>query len=149
MSNENEEILDEKNEETPEQKASKIDKKYNEQMAFIAKVLGTDPKEPIKLARTVGADITANVVARMFKQRDEQLEQEVFDGLNKLVDTHFKAEDEIRKKEDELKKLRTEKRKDFIKVASAWRSKIDQQEIHKESYAEALRYAIQESKDEK
>lgn len=148
MSNENEEIVDQ-GQESPEQKASKIDKQYGEQMAFIAKVLDADPKDPLKFSKTLGADRTANVVARMFKQRDEKLEQEVFDGLNKLVDTHLAAEEEIKKKEEELKKLKTEKRKEFVKVASAWRAKINQQEVQKESYAQLLRDAISEVEKEK
>lgn len=135
----NDELV-EKQEETPEQKASKIDKQYNSEMAFIAKVLGSDTA--INTPRTAESGAVANVVAKLFKEREEKLAAEVLTGLQRLVDMHMESEDAIRKDEQKLKSLKLDKRKEFIKVAKAWRSKIDQQAIQKEEYANVLKTAI-------
>jgi hypothetical protein len=132
--------------ESPEQKASKVDKQYAEQMAFIAQVLGSDTA--INPSKVLSGDAVANVVARLFKNREEKLAAQVLDGLDKLVETHLAAEEAIKKDEQALKAKKTEKRKEFIKVAKAWRNMINQQEITKENYATALKEAIAASKEE-
>lgn len=144
-----EKLLDEvdKPEETPEQKASKIDKQYNTEMAFIAKVLGSDTA--IVPGKTLEGDAVANVVARVFKERDEKLADEVFKGLNELVELHLKNEAAIRDDENKLKAKRTQMRKEFIKVAKAWKSKINQQAVAKDDYVATLKNAIAESKEAK
>jgi hypothetical protein len=135
-------------EETPEEKASKVDKQYGQEMAFIAKVLGTDPKDPIVVGKTIDGDAVAPLVARLFKEREEKLQEEVFKGLESLVDLHLKNEASIKEDENKLKAKRTNLRKEFIKVAKAWKSKINQQSVQKSEYADILKKAIEDSKSD-
>lgn len=135
---------EDKENESPEQKATKIDKQYMNEMAFIAKVLGSDTA--INTPKTVEGDTVATVVAKMFKDREEKLTEEVAKGLNDLVELHMKSEAAIREDENKLKQKRTAQRKEFIKVAKAWKAKINQQSVQKAEYAATLQQAIEATK---
>lgn len=148
MADETEE-QEEKQEETPEQKASKVDKQYNAEVAFIATVLGSDKAAPFPNMRVAEPDVVATAVAKFFKDRDEKLQDEVYQGLSNLVDTHFKNEAALKEEENKLKQKKTNLRKDFIKVAKAWRGKINQQAVQKQEYAGILKSALEESEKEK
>lgn len=140
------EELDDKPEESPEQKASKIDKQYNEQMKFIAKVLGSD--SAINPPRQLEGDMVANVVAKVFREREEKLTEEATKGLTDVLDLHLKSEQKLKEEENKLKGLKTQQRKEFIKVVKAWRNKISEQSVSKEGYTEALKKAIEDSKED-
>src|SRR5688500_8657691 len=122
---------------SPEQKESKIEKQYNEQMAFLVRILGS---ETVITTRVVASqDVVANAVAKVFKEREEKLADEVYLGLAGVLDTHMKAELAIKEQEKKLVETKLAQRKEFVKVMKLWRSKIDQQAINKETYVETLK----------
>lgn len=146
MADENEE--NQNNEEvSPEQKADKETKKYLKVMEVVQAVVGG--KDNLKVKKKVTGDVTASIVADLFKEEEEELRLKVKTGLKDLLKKHIELEAEVAKKEKELKDLQLSKRKDFTKAANNWLQQIDQAEVMKENYRTALQTAFTEKKEEK
>lgn len=133
-----EEVNKDVQQESPEQQASKEEKKYLKALATIEAVIGG----PIKPVKVVDTDTTAKIVAELFKEEQEDLEKKTKEGLKELLKKHVKAESEIKAKEQELKTLQTQKRKEFVEAANGWLKNIDQNAVMQANYADALAVAF-------
>jgi len=145
MSDENE-VKDNENE-SPEQKADKETKKYLKVMETVQAIVGG--KENLKPKKKVTGDVTASLVAELFKEENEELRAKVKLGLKDLLKKHVELEAEVAKKEKELKELQLTKRKDFTKAANNWLQQVDQAEVMKENYKAALQTAFTKEDDNK
>lgn len=147
MSNETENLNEQENENlSPEQKADKETKKYLKIIEVVKKVVGGE--EGLKPAKKIDGDVTAEIVAELFKEEEKTLREKVKEGLKNLLKQHVQLEADVRNKEQELKKLQLEKRKEFTKAANAWLQQIDQGAIMQAAYSTALETAFKKE-DEK
>lgn len=133
--------------ETPEQKADKDTKKYLKVIEVVKKVVGGD--QNMKPSKKVSGNITAGIVAELFKEDQEELRKKVKEGLKNLLKQHVQLEADVRNKEAELKKVQLEKRKEFTKAANAWLGQIDQGAVMQQLYSDALEVAFKDQDEKK
>ena len=126
---------------TPEQKADKETKKYLRVIEVVKKVVGGEDK--LRPQKKVDADATADIVAELFKEEEEELRKKVKEGLKNLLKQHVQLEADVAAKKKELEKLQLEKRKEFTKAANAWLQQIDQGAVMQEAYGTALKTAFE------
>lgn len=141
-----EEVVDQQPE-TEEQKKDKISKKYAEAMTFVTKLVGGE--ERLKPARTVKGDVAARVVAKLFKQEQTELEQKALDGLKDLLKKYVEFQADISKRRKELEQIELQKKKEFTAEVNKLRQTIDQQGVMAQSYADALKVAVEEESTNK
>jgi len=133
-------------EQTEEQKKDKITKKYLAIMKVVSTVVGGEGN--LKPKKVIKGDVTARVVAKLFKQEKEELEQKASEGLKELLKKHVECQAEIAKKKKELDDLELKKKKEFTEAANKWVQIIDRGEVMTSQYANALKAAF-EKEDEK
>ena len=131
--------------ETPEQKADKETKKYLRVIDIVKSVVGGESN--LKPQKRVDGDTTADIVAELFKEEQEELRKKVKEGLKNLLKQHVQLEADIAEKEKELKRVQLDKRKEFTKAANAWLNQIDQGAVMQESYSTALKTAFSKTED--
>jgi len=131
--------------ESPEQKADKETKKYLKVMETVKAVVGGEKN--LRPQKKVDGDTTADIVAELFAEEQEELRVKVKTGLKELLKKHVELEAEVAKKEKELKDLQLQKRKEFTKAANNWLQQIDQQQVMAESYTKALETAFSKEKE--
>lgn len=139
-----EEVVQGEENESPEQKADKETKKYLKVMNVVKAVVGGEKN--LKPAKKVDSDTTADIVAELFAEEQEELRKNVKEGLKELLKKHVELEAEVAKKDKELKDLQLKKRKEFTQAANNWLQKIDQSQVMADSYAAALETAFKEQK---
>ena len=132
--------------ETEQQKKDKISKKHEEIMKVIVAVIGD--KDRLKPAKTIEGDATARIVAELFKEETEALEAETKSGLRDLLKKYVEYQSEYNKKKKELDDLDLKKKKEFNESANKWLQKINRQQVMSSNYAEVLKTAFVEVKDE-
>lgn len=140
-----EEVITNENEQdnpndSPEQKANKVTKKYLNVLAVIQAVVGGEGN--LKPLKKVEGDVTASIVAELFKEEEKALKEKVKTGLQNLLKQHVQLEADVAAKKADLEKLQLEKRKEFTKAANAWLQQVDQGVVRQESYKEALKTAF-------
>lgn len=126
---------------TPEQKADKETKKYLRVIEVVKKVVGGEAN--LRPQKKVDVDATAEIVAELFKEEEEELRKKVKEGLKNLLKQHVQLEADVAAKKKELEKLQLEKRKEFTKAANAWLQQIDQGAVMQEAYGTALKTAFE------
>lgn len=147
MDNNDENVQNGEQNESPEQKANKIQKQYEGIMKVITAVVGG--KENLLPKRKLSEDETVDIVAELFAEEGETLRKQTKDGLKDLLKKHVEAESEVSKKRKELDDLQNKKRKEFIDAAKSWLNKIDQAAVQQGKYAEALQVAFKGDEDAK
>lgn len=126
--------------ESPEQKKDKITKKYNAAMDVVRRVVGGSKNLLPK--KSIGGDVTAEIVAELFQEEDEELRTAVKTGLKDLLKLHVKTQSEINAKRQELDKLEQQKKEEFTKAANSWMQKIDRASVMQAGYTDALTTAF-------
>ena len=121
-------------------------KKYLKVMETVQAVIGG--KDNLKPKKKVTGDVTASIVADLFKEEEEELRIKVKQGLKDLLKKHIELETEVSKKQKELEELQNKKRKEFTQAANQWLQQVDQGEIMKEGYQAALKTAFSSPKEE-
>lgn len=144
MDNENPQGDNQQNE-TPEEKANKVTKQYNNVLEIIVAVVGG--KENLAPQKKIDGDVTATIVAELFGEEQAELIKKAKDGLRIVLKKHVELEADVAKKEKELNDLRTAKRKEFITAANDWLKTIEQGDLKKEGYAKALETAFKKEEE--
>lgn len=132
--------------ETEEQKKDKISKKHEEIMKTIVAVIGN--KDRLKPSKTIEGDATARIVAELFKEENEALESQTKEGLRDLLKKYVEYQTEYNKKKKELDELDLKKKKEFNEAANKWIQKINRQQVMSTNYAEVLKTAFEEVKED-
>lgn len=141
----NEEIVSGEENDSPQEKANKETKKYLKVMETVKAVVGGEKNlTPIK---AVDGDVTADIVAELFKEEQSDLRKSVKEGLKELLKKHVELVVEVNKKKKELEELELRKRKEFTKAANDWLQKIDRGAVMQEGYKSALETAFKEQEE--
>lgn len=139
MSDEKETPNEELSEEQKKEKAGKDEKKFQDALAFVAVVV--DGEKNLRPKKKQGSDLTARVVAKLFKEQEEKLFQEVQDGLRGSLSAYLEMEKQVAAKQKELDELHKKKKKEFVESVNKWRQKIEENEVRTQGYKDALKVA--------
>ena len=115
-------------------------------MKTIVAVIGN--KDRLKPSKTIEGDATARIVAELFKEENEALESQTKEGLRDLLKKYVEYQTEYNKKKKELDELDLKKKKEFNEAANKWIQKINRQQVMSTNYAEVLKTAFEEVKED-
>lgn len=133
-------------EETQDQKNDKVSKKHAEIMKLITSILGGEEK--LKPQKTMDMDVTARIVAELFKEESEAMEIEAKAGLKDLLKKYLEYQSELLKERKKLDELDIRKKKEFNEAANKWLQKVDRKVVMSSEYAGALKTAFSDVENE-
>ncbi len=142
MSEQNEDLQEEKAPETEEQKKDKVSKQHAEAVKFVTALVGGE--EHLLPRKTLDQDSTAKAVAILFKEEQEESEKKAVESLKELLKKYFLYTEEVKKAEQELEKKKTEKKKEFVQAVNNIKKTFSQQVVQNSGYADALKLATEE-----
>lgn len=125
---------------SPDQKNDKIEKKYQNSINRLIAVVGG--KEHLYFPKRIPSDKLSDVVSDLFKEENDALLVEVKNGLRNILKSYAEMLNAFKQKEEELAKLQKQKKEEFAKAAEALFKKIDQIGDIEKSYYDGLSSVI-------
>jgi hypothetical protein len=142
MSDTTEDLKEGQQLESEQDKKDKISKNHAAALDFVKTLLGGD--EALLPRKSLGTEGTANVVALLFKDEQEEFEKKALEELKTLLKKYFLFMDEMSKAKKELEQKEQQKKKEFTEAVNNFKKTISERDVRNEGYAEALKSAKEE-----
>lgn len=111
------------NENQQQQDAGKEEKKYQQALAKVVALLGSEDK--LNPSNKVGGDAISKIVEELTKEDTERISKEVKEELQKVIQTNVDFKKAVKQKRQELEQLEKTKKKEFVEAANKLFAKVE------------------------
>jgi len=132
--------MSDENQETTQEKNSKIEKKFASALNKLTAVV--QGEKNLKLPKKVPGDDLGKLVADLFKEENEALVKTVREELRDLLKKYAEMNAAFKAKKEEFEKLEKQKKEEFTKAAEALFNKIDTVGKVEQTYYNGLKDAL-------